>query len=191
MRLFRSHGITRAPESFERSSDEGLPGAPSDAQGAASWYYEQQLLGYNYRITDILATLGLSQVERLDEYVERRNEIARRYDAELSSLPLQLPTVSDGNRSAFHLYVVRVKPEAGKSQRDVSDQLRQRGIGANLHYMPVHLQPYYRKLGFHRGQYPEAEAYGESAISIPMYPSMQPAAQAEVIGALRAILGNA
>jgi dTDP-4-amino-4,6-dideoxygalactose transaminase len=190
MQMFRSHGITRAADRLQPSAD-GLDGGPSDGIGPAAWYYEQQLLGYNYRMTDIHATLGLSQLERLDEYVARRNDIARRYDEALVGLPLQLPTVQPGNLSAFHLYVVRVQAAATrKTHRQVFDELRARGIGVNLHYMPVHLQPYYRQLGFRRGQFPEAEAYGGSAISLPMFPGLHENAQACVIDAIRQSLAD-
>jgi len=123
-------------------------------------YYEQQLLGFNYRLTDIHAALGVSQLRRLEENVARRNALAGRYAIALADLPLQLPTVRAENRSAFHLYVVRLKTDTGaKTQRQVMSELRQRGVGVNLHYQPVHLQPYYRELGFAEGQYPCAEAY--------------------------------
>src|SRR5450631_2724151 len=167
MGMFRSHGITRDPGLFQYAD-------ATSAQGVAPWYYEQQMLGLNYRMTDIQAALGVSQLTRIDGYIERRNALAQRYDRALSQLPLQLPSVHDANRSAFHLYVVRLKAAAilRKSHRQVFDELRQRGIGVNLHYIPVHLQPYYRRLGFAPGQYPQAEAYGETAITLPLYPAM-------------------
>jgi UDP-4-amino-4,6-dideoxy-N-acetyl-beta-L-altrosamine transaminase len=180
MEMFRSHGITRKPGRLMRN---GPPEAPP------AWYYEQQLLGFNYRLTDIQAVLGASQLRRLDSYLERRNELARRYDAALAGLPLVLPSLLSGNRSAFHLYVVRVDPaKTKKTRRQVFDGLRERGIGANLHYMPVHLQPYYRELGFRPGQFPESEAYGESAITLPMYPTLTETEQDTVVSALRDLL---
>lgn len=183
MALLRSHGITRQPSRFAGGSWDNRRKSATEA--APPWYYEQQLLGYNYRMTDIHAALGLSQLQRLDAYVERRNELAKRYDAELKSLPLILPTVVPPNRSAFHLYVVRVKANrAAKPHVRVFRELRDRGIGVNLHYMPVHLQPYYRRLGFKVGQYPEAEAHGESAITLPLYPALTNQQQDEVISAL-------
>jgi len=176
MTMLRSHGITRDPRRWQ------------DPDGAA-WYYEQQLLGFNYRMIDIQAALGVSQLERLEDYVERRNALARRYDAALAGLPLQLPTVLAGNRSAFHLYVVRLQPKAEKNtHRLVFDELRRRGVGVNLHYSPVHLHPYYRALGFRPGQYPEAERYGREAITLPLYPNLTDAMQDEVVAALRQTL---
>ena len=176
MVMLRSHGITRAPTRLR----ERQP---------AAWYYEQQMLGYNYRMTDIQAALGMSQLERLDGYIARRNSLARRYDHALKDLPLQLPTVQPENLSAFHLYVVRLKRNAtSKSHRQVFEALRERGIGVNLHYMPVHLQPYYRALGFTEGQYPEAEAHGQSAITLPMYAALTDQQQDQVVTALKEIL---
>lgn len=176
MQLLRSHGITRDPAQFEST-------------GSGPWYYEQQQLGFNYRMTDIQAALGTSQVARLDAYVERRNALARRYDRALEGLPLVRPSVQAPNRSAFHLYVVRLKPNAAtKTHREVFDALRAHGIGVNVHYMPVHLQRYYRKLGFREGQYPEAEAHGETAITLPLYPTLTEDEQNKVIQALKEIL---
>jgi UDP-4-amino-4,6-dideoxy-N-acetyl-beta-L-altrosamine transaminase len=176
MAMLRSHGITRDPKRF------------SD-RDPAPWHYEQQMLGFNYRMTDIHAVLGTSQLARLADYVERRNMLARRYDAALRGLPLRLPTIRPENRSAFHLYVVRMSSAgAGRSHRQVFEELRRRGIGVNLHYTPVHLQPYYRQLGFERGQYPEAEAYAESAITLPLFPAMTESQQDSVVAALKAAL---
>jgi UDP-4-amino-4,6-dideoxy-N-acetyl-beta-L-altrosamine transaminase len=176
MAMLRTHGITRDPRRWQ------------EGDGAA-WHYEQQLLGFNYRMIDIQAALGVSQLQRLDAYVARRNALARRYDVALEGLPLQLPTVLAGNRSAFHLYVVRLKPGiAKKTHRLVFDELRRRGVGVNLHYTPVHLQPYYRGLGFLPGQYPEAERYGCEAITLPLYPNLTDAMQDEVVAALQQTL---
>jgi UDP-4-amino-4,6-dideoxy-N-acetyl-beta-L-altrosamine transaminase len=188
MVMLRSHGITRDPVRFvTRTHGTGI-GIASERRPPA-WYYEQQLLGYNYRLTEIQAALGRSQLERLDQYIARRNELARRYDQALGSLPLQLPTIQAGNNSAFHLYVVRLRRNAlRKTHYEVFDELRQRGIGVNLHYMPVHLQPYYRNLGFAEGQYPEAEAYGESAITLPLYAGLTDAQQDRVVAALKEVL---
>ncbi|MEO1202397.1 MAG: UDP-4-amino-4,6-dideoxy-N-acetyl-beta-L-altrosamine transaminase [Pseudomonadota bacterium] len=173
MRLLRSHGITRDPERFSSSGP------------VSGWYYEQQMLGFNYRMTDIQSALGLSQLQRVPEYVDRRNELARRYDEALRELPLQLPLVQPGNVSAFHLYVVRLTGGVSAAgHRQVFDALRSAGLGVNVHYMPVHLQPYYRQLGFSPGQYPEAEAYGNSAITLPLYPNLTEQQQDEVIRAL-------
>jgi UDP-4-amino-4,6-dideoxy-N-acetyl-beta-L-altrosamine transaminase len=174
MAMLRSHGITRDSSRFRSAS-------------VGPWYYEQQMLGFNYRMTDIHAALGKSQLVKLDEIVDRRNLLARRYHEALQDLPLQLPTVQPENRSAFHLYVVRLKRSAtSKTHPQVFEELRQRGVGVNLHYIPVHLQPYYRALGFTEGQFPEAEAHGEEAITIPLYPGLTD--QEKVINALREIL---
>jgi UDP-4-amino-4,6-dideoxy-N-acetyl-beta-L-altrosamine transaminase len=173
----RSHGIVRDPARFRH---EG-----ADAPG---YYYEQQALGYNYRMIDVEAALGLSQLARIDEYVERRNQLAARYDRLLADLPLQLPQVAPENRSAFHLYVVRLRGDSEPRHREVYTRLREAGIGVNLHYLPVHLQPYYRELGVRPGQFPVAEAYARSAITLPLYPAMDEAQQDAVVAALHAIL---
>ena len=185
MAMLRSHGITREPSLYRRTGRD-----PDDlSSDPPAWYYEQQMLGFNYRLIDIQAALGASQLERLGEYIERRNELASGYDVALKDLPLQLPVVQTGNRSAFHIYVVRLRREAtSKTHRQVFDHLRARGVGVNLHYMPVHLQPYYRDLGFTDGQYPESEAYGRSAITLPLYPAMSNQEQDHVVGALKEIL---
>jgi UDP-4-amino-4,6-dideoxy-N-acetyl-beta-L-altrosamine transaminase len=176
MMMLRTHGITRDPARFHD-------------RDPAPWHYEQQMLGFNYRMTDIHATLGMSQLARLTDYVERRNVLAARYDLALRSLRLRLPTIEPENRSAFHLYVVRMVTEStGRTHRQVFDELRRRGIGVNLHYTPVHLQPYYRQLGFSRGQYPEAEAYAETALTLPLYPAMTESQQDSVVAALQAAL---
>ena len=185
MSMLRSHGITRDAARFANRPDN-----------AGQWYYEQQMLGFNYRMTDIQAALGLSQFGRLDSYIERRNALARRYDEALKALPLRLPAVQAENRSAFHLYVVRIKRNmagnmAGNMHRRVFDGLRSRGIAANLHYTPVHLQPYYRELGFSPGQFPEAESYGEDAITLPLYPMLSDHEQDQVVSALAQVLGHA
>lgn len=172
--LFRSHGITRDGARYEHPD----PGP---------WYYEQHELGYNYRLTDIHATLGHSQLHRLDAYVERRNHLARRYDEQLAGLPIVRPTVKPGVRSAFHLYTVRMRPNAAPpTHADVFSAMRAGGVQANLHYIPVHLQPYYRRLGFGPGQFPEAEAHGREAITLPLYPTLPEAEQDRVIALLKA-----
>jgi dTDP-4-amino-4,6-dideoxygalactose transaminase len=176
LRLLRSHGITRDASRFQSS-------------GAGPWHYEQQALGYNYRLTDIHAALGFSQLGRLEANVARRNALAARYHAALSGLPLRLPAIAAGNRSAFHLYVVRIDPARGvKSHREAFDDLRRRGIGVNLHYLPVHLQPYYRALGFSEGSWPQAEAHGREAITLPLYAALGESQQDAVVEALRAVL---
>ena len=171
MRMLRSHGITRDPGLLEIG--ESAPG----------WYYEQQVLGFNYRMTDIQAVLGQSQLQRLDVYVSRRAALARRYAALLAGLPLQLPQLADGNVSSWHLYVVRMAARAG--DRDaVYDALRAANIGVNVHYMPVHLQPYYRKLGFAEDSFPEAERHGAEAMTLPLYPGLSEDRQDLVVSEL-------
>ncbi|MGH2506239.1 MAG: UDP-4-amino-4,6-dideoxy-N-acetyl-beta-L-altrosamine transaminase [Ktedonobacteraceae bacterium] len=189
MAKLRSHGITRDPQHLLLDSDAS-PSRDGSKGGQPPWYYEQQLLGYNYRMSDIHAALGLSQLSRVRDYIERRNEFARRYDEALKHFPLQLPCVAAENRSAFHLYVVRLKSqvELKAKHRQVIDYLHRCGIRANLHYIPVHLHPYYRALGFGLGQFPEAEAYSQSAVTLPLFPSMTTEAQDVVITALEEIL---
>ena len=179
MSLFRSHGITRDPLLMTRA-----PEGP--------WYYEQIALGYNYRMTDLQAALGVSQMQRLQEYVNRRHEIAARYTQELEGLPLVLPKQAEFAYSANHLYVIRLDLEAIKplTHVEVFQSLRDRGILVNLHYIPVHTQPYYQNMGFEWGDFPNAEAYYRSAISIPMFPTLNFDAQAKVTTALHEILAK-
>ncbi len=165
MRAGRSHGITRDPALLERI-DEG------------AWYYEQHSLGYNYRMTDINAALGLSQMDRLADFITRRRKIAATYDAAFADMPVMTPWQHPDAASAWHLYVIRV--DAAR-HRAVFDHLRAAGIGVNLHYIPVYLQPYYRKLGFAPGLCPNAEAYYAEAISIPMFPTITEEQQQTVI----------
>lgn len=172
MAQLRTHGITRDPALMRAAS----PGA---------WYYEQQHLGYNYRLTDLQARLGESQLERLDDYVERRNVLAARYDWLLADLPVTRPVVRPGRRSAYHLYVVRVP------RRDaLFAHMRAAGIGVNVHYAPVYLQPYYRDLGFGPGLCPEAEAYAGETLTLPLYPTLSEAEQDRVVAALGEALSS-
>ncbi|WP_417713920.1 UDP-4-amino-4,6-dideoxy-N-acetyl-beta-L-altrosamine transaminase [Pseudophaeobacter arcticus] len=166
MELLRSHGITRDPTRMTQDSD-------------GPWYYQQVELGWNYRMTEIQAALGLSQQLRLADYVEARNALANRYDRLLADLPLDLPGRLEATRSAFHLYVIRLHDASRR--REVFETLRANGIGVNLHYIPVHLQPYYRDLGFAEGDFPAAEDYYSRAMSIPLYATMTEAQQDEVV----------
>jgi UDP-4-amino-4,6-dideoxy-N-acetyl-beta-L-altrosamine transaminase len=179
MSLFRSHGITRDPLQMTRESE-------------GPWYYEQIVLGYNYRMTDLQAALGASQMQRLQEYVERRHEIAARYTQELEGLPLVLPKQAEFSYSAYHLYVIRLDLDAiiPLTHAEVFQSLRERDILVNLHYIPVHTQPYYQKIGFECGDFPNAEAYYKTAISIPMFPTLSSDAQDKVIAALHDVLAK-
>lgn len=158
--LFRSHGITRDTNLMTKESD-------------GPWYYQQITLGYNYRMTDIQAALGLSQITRLTKYVKRRQELAERYNELLKDLPLKCPLQRNDCYSSFHLYVVRLDLERiGVTHRKVFESLRDNNIMVNLHYIPIHLQPFYQNMGFSEGDYPEAEKYYSEAISIPLHPSL-------------------
>ena len=149
------------------------------------WYSQQINLGFNYRMTDLQAALVLSQLERLDSFVQKRNEIADRYDTALAEVPLITPWQHSDSCSARHLYVVRLKTdEISKNHRQVFEELRTAGIGVNLHYIPVHLQPYYEKLGFSPGMFPQSEKYYREAISIPLYPNLSDGDQTRVIETL-------
>jgi len=176
MELLRSHGVTRDPELMTREAD-------------GPWYYEQIGLGFNYRMTDIQAALGLSQMTRLDGFVARRYHLADRYDDGLRDLPLTLPWRDANAWSAFHLYVIRLElNRIEKSRREIFETLRERSILVNLHYIPVHTQPYYRAMGFKRGDFPEAEVYYREAITLPLYANLSESDQDRVITALREIL---
>lgn len=177
MTLFRSHGITRDPALME-SSPEG------------PWYYEQIVLGYNYRMTDLQAALGVSQMQRLPGYIDRRHLIAARYNEELEGLPIVLPKQEKFAHSAYHLYVIRLDLDAIKplTHTEIFQSLRESDILVNLHYIPIHTQPYYQKMGFKWGDFPNAEAYYKTAISIPIFPTLSFDAQSEVITALHEIL---
>jgi dTDP-4-amino-4,6-dideoxygalactose transaminase len=144
----------------------------------ASWYYEQIDLGFNYRMSDILAALGASQLERVDDYVKKRHEIASVYDREFASSNMLTPKRNPENFSALHLYVIRVDATEHKA---IFNALLDDGIGVNLHYIPVHTQPYYQKLGFNWGDYPNSEAYYRRAISLPIYPTLESEQQKFII----------
>lgn len=172
----RSHGITRDPALMEGGSD-------------GPWYYEQIALGFNYRMTDIQAALGTSQLSRLDAFVARRHEIASRYNVLLKDMPLMLPSCDADAYSAFHLYVIRLKlDQLTKSHRQIFDELRACGIGVNLHYIPVPSQPYYRRFGFKDGDFPQAEQYYREAISLPMFYALTDHEQDQVVRALHEVL---
>lgn len=172
MRLFRSHGITR---------DNAL--MTKEPEG--TWYYQQIELGYNYRLTDIQAALGVSQMQKVDSFVRKRQYLADRYFRLLSSLPVSLPKIIPAARSSWHLFVVRLRlDQIRRSQKEVFNFLVGRGIGVNLHYVPIYTQPYYRKLGFKDGYCVEAESYYSEAISIPLFAGMTEEQQDEVVRSL-------
>ncbi|TBR37473.1 UDP-4-amino-4,6-dideoxy-N-acetyl-beta-L-altrosamine transaminase [Marinomonas agarivorans] len=176
MDLYRSHGVTRIPELMEKDSH-------------GSWYYEQVDLGFNYRMTELQAALGVSQMQRLDAFVSARHELAARYNEKLKDLPITLPYQLEGTYSGLHLYVIRLQlDKLSKSRKDVFEELREKGIGVNVHYIPVHTQPFYRRMGFKQGDFPEAEKYYSEAISIPLFHGMTLEQQDEVVATLTQVL---
>ncbi|KHL73898.1 spore coat protein, partial [Pseudomonas putida] len=154
-----------------------------------AWYYQQLELGFNYRITDLQAALGLSQLTRLDAFLARRRELAARYQRLLADLPVSVQAPQQGAESAWHLFVVRLEGDRIQgSHREIFDGMRAAGVGVNLHYIPIHLQPYYRDRGFKPGDFPQAESYYAQALSLPMFPELTDAQQDHVIGSLRGLL---
>ena len=177
MALLRSHGITR-----DNSKMNELPDGP--------WYYEQIALGFNYRMTEIQAALGISQMDRLSAFLDRRHQIAERYNNLLADLPVNTPA-KDNHYSALHLYVVRLRLDSiVKTQREVFEAMREGGIAVNLHYIPVHTQPYYRAMGFAFGDFPEAELYSREAISLPIYPGLIDAEVVKVVDNLNGAISR-
>jgi dTDP-4-amino-4,6-dideoxygalactose transaminase len=172
----RTHGTTRDPKSMQ-------------GQAHGPWYYQQIDLGYHYRTTDIQAALGASQMRRLEEFLSRRRALVRRYDERLQHSPLTLPWQHPQTASSWHLYVVRLQLDRiRKTHRQVFEELRAAGIGVNLHYIPVHTQPYYQKLGFRAGDFPEAEKYYAEAITLPLFYDLTAADQERVVGTLRQVI---
>lgn len=172
----RTHGITRARDQMVLE-DQG------------PWYYEQIELGFNYRMTDFQAALGISQMKRLDQFVERRHFLARRYDHALEGLPLATPWQDPNSYSSYHLYPIALHREKiKKTRRQIFEELREKGIGVNVHYIPVHLQPYYQALGFKTGDFPQAEQYYASALTLPLYPQLTEADQDRIIQVLKEAL---
>lgn len=176
MSFFRSHGITRDPSLMVGESH-------------GDWYYQQIGLGYNYRMTELQAALGVSQMKRLNDFVAARRDLFDRYNVLLSDLPLHLPYEAVGAHSSVHLYIVRLKLDKIEPPRKhVFDSLRRENIGVNIHYIPVHTQPYYKKMGFAEGDFPEAEQYYEEAISLPIFHGMSFLQQDKVVEVLRSVL---
>jgi len=176
MSLLRNHGVTRdAGKMTEKPHGD--------------WYYQQIALGYNYRMTDLQATLGVSQMKRLDEFVQKRNQMAEYYDSSLGELPIVLPKQHPESKSSRHLYIIRLKlDELELSHKETFSQLRENGLGVNLHYIPIHLQPYYQALGFKTGDFPEAEKYYSEAVSIPLFSKMTDMEVEKVTQALSNVL---
>jgi len=173
MQLLRSHGVTREADEMTQETD-------------GPWYYQQIALGFNYRMTDLQAALGRSQMQRLDKFVAKRHERARRYDGLLAELPVTTPSQHPDSYSAFHLYVIRLQlDKINTSRQAVFEGLREARVGVNVHYIPIHTQPYYQLLGFETGAYPEAEHYYNEAISLPLFPTLCDEQQDRVVAALR------
>lgn len=177
LRILRSHGITSTVEDMHLRPDFEI------------WNYQQIDLGFNYRMTDIHAALGLSQMKRLAEFVKRRNQLAERYDKQLADLPIKTPWQHPDSYSSYHLYPIRLDPNAtARTQREVYDSLRANGILINLHYIPVYRQPFFEALGFRPGYCPEAERYYHETISVPLYPAMTNEQQDLVVATLTKVL---
>lgn len=173
---FRSHGITRNPEFM-------------DEEPHGAWYYQQISLGYNYRMTDLQAALGISQLKRIEEFIIRRRQLVKRYNESLKDLPLILPFQHPDTDSAWHLYVIQLDSTKCTTSRQVLfDELRGFNIGVNVHYIPVHTQPYYRQLGFKIGEFPKAELYYQNAITLPLYPGLTEKEQEYIIECLHRVL---
>ena len=174
MQLFRSHGVTRDPELMTKES-------------AGGWYYQQVDLGFNYRMTELQAALGVSQMERLDEFVALRHKCQIRYDELLKDLPITKPYQDLNSYSALHLYPIQTG-NTKNTRKQIFEALHASGIGVNIHYIPIHTQPYYENLGFKKGDFPNAEAYYEGVISIPLFHAMTFEQQDQVIAALEKVL---
>lgn len=176
MNLYRSHGVTRDQDLMTHEPD-------------GPWYYQQVDLGFNYRMTELQAALGISQMTRLDEFVAKRHALAGRYNEMLVNLPITIPWQHPDSYSGLHLYVIRLQlDKITKSHRQVFEELRAQSIGVNLHYIPVHTQPYYQQMGFKQGDFPEAEKYYQEAISLPMFSTLSEEQQNTVIQVLERVL---
>ena len=172
MRLFAGHGITKNSDLMNKEPD-------------GEWYYQQIELGYNYRLSDIHAALGISQLKRLDEFVQRRSAIASVYDSSFEQLPLQTPLKYDDRQSAYHLYPVLLEESAAVDRKQLFTKLREKGIGAHVHYIPVHAQPYYQAKGFKLGDFRNAENYYNKVISLPCFPLLKAEEQQYVIDTIK------
>ncbi len=172
IKLFGKHGVTRDVKQMETESH-------------GPWYYQQIELGYNYRLSDLHAALGLSQLRKLDAFILRRTELALNYQEMLTDLPLKLPVLRDYSKSAWHLYMVELTQHDRKS---VFEQLHAKGVGVNVHYIPIHLHPFYQKMGFKQGDFPGAEFFYNNALTLPLFPSLSDQQQNTVIEVLHEIL---
>lgn len=178
LKLYRSHGITRDSDLMTQEAD-------------GPWYYQQIELGFNYRMTDMQASLGCSQMDSLDEFVARRRYLVKRYNEKLKNLPLRTPYQDEATNPSWHIYIIRVDFTKVKlSKKEIFARMRDRGIVLNLHYIPVHTQPYYQKLGFQKGDFPVSEKYYEEAITLPLYYDLTDEQQDEVIEALKEVLAE-
>lgn len=176
LELLRSHGVTRNSRLMTKPME-------------GPWYYQQIDLGFNYRMTDLQGALGVSQMQRLDEYVAKRHGLAERYNELLKELSITLPWQHEDSYSGLHLYVIRLQlDKISKTHLEVFNGMREAGILVNLHYIPVHLQPYYQEMGFNEGQFPEAEQYYKEAISLPMFPTITEEQQNQVVSTLKELL---
>ena len=176
MQLLRSHGVTRDSSLMTKLSE-------------GDWYYQQVDMGFNYRMTELQAALGVSQMQRLDEFVAKRHTLQERYDSLLSNLPIVKPYQGQDSYSALHLYPIQIDLEkTGKRRKQIFDEFRESDIGVNVHYIPIHTQPYYQQFGFREGDFPNAEGYYNGAISIPLFHTMTSKQQDEVIVVLRRVL---
>ena len=176
LKLYRSHGITRDADLMTQGAD-------------GPWYYQQIELGFNYRMTDLQAALGCSQMDSLDEFVARRRYLVKRYNEKLKELPLRTPYQDEATNPSWHIYIIRVDfTKVTLSKREIFARMRDRGIALNLHYIPVHTQPYYQNLGFKKGDFPVSERYYEEAITLPLYYDLTDEQQDQIIQALKAVL---
>ncbi len=173
---YRSHGITRHSQEMKN-----VPDGP--------WYYEQLELGFNYRLNDVMASLGISQLKRVDEFVSNRNEIAEKYDSLFKELDIKVQEISIDNYSSRHLYIIRVKGNSYYDQKSVFEKFRASGIWVNLHYIPIYRQPYYKKMGFNKKDFPEAEKYYKEAISIPIFPSLKDLEIEKIVDVIKKPIG--
>lgn len=178
LKLYRSHGITRDSDLMTHEAD-------------GPWYYQQIELGFNYRMTDMQAALGCSQMDSLDEFVARRRYLVKRYNEKLKNLPLRTPYQDEATNPSWHIYIIRVDfTKVTLSKNEIFARMRDRGIALNLHYIPVHTQPYYQNLGFQNGDFPVSEKYYEEAITLPLYYDLTDEQQDEVIEALKEVLAE-